>query len=99
MQQPIGYIGAVELCNKKIHAACFQHYLFQANFNFEVCTDAFYCATKACCTKFHVINQGTTTHWDLGGPDGPSTIPKGKTVLLDWWMMGDNWSMPWREGR
>ena len=32
---------AVSSCSKKIHAACFQHYLSQANFNFEVRTDVF----------------------------------------------------------
>jgi hypothetical protein len=83
---------AVSSCSKKNHAACFQHYLSQANFNFEVHTDVFCCATKACCTKFCVGNQGPTTRWDSDGPNGPNTVPNSETVLLDWWTMGDNWS-------
>ena len=83
---------AVSSCSKKIHAACFQHYLSQANFNFEVRTDVFCCATKACCTKFRVGNQGPTTRWDSDGPNGPNTVPNSETVLLDWWTTGDNWS-------
>jgi hypothetical protein len=77
---------AVTLCNKKIHAAYFQHYLSQAKFNFEVHTDVFCCATKACCTKFSVGNQGPTTHLDSDGPNGPNTIPNSETVSLDSWI-------------
>jgi hypothetical protein len=80
---------AVSLCNKCIHAACFHHYLSKAKFNFEVHTDVFCCATKACCTKFCVGNKGSATCWDSDGPNGSNTIPSSET---DWWTMGDNWS-------
>jgi hypothetical protein len=45
----------------------------------------FCCATKACCAKFRVGNQGPTTHWDSDGPNGANTVPNSETVLIDWW--------------
>jgi hypothetical protein len=83
---------------KKFHAACFQHNWSQAKFNFEVHTDVFCCATKVCCTKFHVGNQGPTTHWDSDDPNGQNTIPNSKTVLFDRWATGDNW-LKYRGGK
>jgi hypothetical protein len=70
-------ICAVTLCKK--NAACFQHYLSQANSNFELRTDVFCFATKACCTKFHIGNQSLTTYWYLDGPIGPNTVPNSET--------------------
>jgi len=53
--------------------------------------DVFCCATKACCSKFRVGNQGAPTCWDSDGPNGPNTVPNSETVLIDWWTTGDNW--------
>jgi hypothetical protein len=83
---------------KKIHATCFHHYVRQSSFDFEVRDDVFCCATKACCSKFRVGNQGASTQWDSDGPNGPNTAPNSETVLIDWWTTGDNWNM-YRGGR
>ncbi len=53
----------------------------------------FACATKACCSKLRVGNQGPSTRWDSDGPNGPNTVPKSETVLIDWWTTGDNWTV------
>jgi hypothetical protein len=84
---------AVTSCKKKIHAACFHHYLQQSSFDFDLRDDVFTCATKACCSKFRVGNQGPTTRWDSDGPNGPNTVPNSQSVVLDWWTTGDNWSI------
>jgi hypothetical protein len=55
--------------------------------------DVFCCATKACCSKFRVGNQGPTTRWDSDGPNGLNTAPNSETILVDWWTTGDNWSV------
>jgi hypothetical protein len=81
---------AVTTCREKIHVTCFHHYITQASFDFEVIDDVFCCATKACCSKFRVGNQGSSTCWDSDGPNGPNTVPNSETVLIDWWMTGDN---------
>jgi hypothetical protein len=81
---------AVTACREKIHVTCFHHYMTQASFDFEVIDDVFFCATKACCSKFRVGNQGSSTCWDSDGPNGPNTVPNSETVLIDWWMTGDN---------
>jgi hypothetical protein len=47
-------------------------------------TDVFCCATKACCTKFRVGNQGPTTRWDSDSPNGPNTVPNSETVCSCW---------------
>jgi hypothetical protein len=74
---------SVQSC-KIIHPTCFHHYLRQSSFDFEVKEDVFCCATKACCSKFRVGNQGPTTRWDLDGPNRPNTVPNSKTILIDW---------------
>jgi hypothetical protein len=56
------------------------------------CIHVFCCATKACCAKFRVGNQGPTTRWDSDGTNGPNTVRNSETILLDWWTTGDNWS-------
>ena len=83
---------AVSSCKKK-HVACFHHYLQQSSFDFDLRDDVFCCETKACCSKFHVGNQGPTTRWDSDGPNGPNTVPNSESVVLDWWTTGDNWSI------
>ncbi len=72
---------AVPTCRKKIHVTCFHHCISQASFVFEVRDDVFCCATKACCSKFRVGNQGASTCWDSDGPNGPNTVPNSETVL------------------
>jgi hypothetical protein len=89
---------AVSSCPKKIHAACFHYYLQQSNFDFDIREDVFCCATKACCSKFHVGNMGPTTRWDSDGPNGPNVVPNSESVVLDWWTTGDNWSI-YKEGK
>jgi hypothetical protein len=73
---------AVLSCKKKIHASCFHHYIGQSSFNFDVRPEFFYCATKACCAKFWVGNQGPTTRWDSDGPNGANTVPNRKVGCL-----------------
>jgi hypothetical protein len=85
-------------CKKKIHPSCFHHYLGVSQFDFAVRPDVFCCATKACCAKFQVGNQGPTTCWDSDGPNGANTVPNSETVLIDWWTTGDNWAV-YRSGK
>jgi hypothetical protein len=79
-------------CNKKIHSLCFGHYI-ATNYDFPMRPGVVCCTAKACCAKFKLGNQGATTRWDSDGPNGPNSVPNSESVLVDWWSMGDNWSM------
>jgi hypothetical protein len=45
------------------------------------------------CSKLKVGNQGSSTRWDADGPNGPNMQPDSKSIVLDWWTTGDNWSI------
>jgi hypothetical protein len=74
------------------YSHCFAHYV-TSNLDFAMKPGVMCCVAKAWSAKFKLGNQGATTQWDSDGPNGPNSVSNSESVLVDWWSMGDNWSI------